>query len=127
MQTKHNNNTIGVVQIRETGQGTYPSVVYQPLRSPKSPYAKLRPHGTSFVHGGAAGYHSEDDEDSRHSMTDSCAVASPFGLEVQIRPFSDEKVLKKNLSQDNLLKADYISRPNEKCKSSRVVFTIAES
>jgi len=39
----------------------------------------------------------------------------PFELSVQIRPFSDEKVLRKNLSQDNLLGADYISRPNEKC------------
>lgn len=105
---------IGVVQIRETGQGTYPSVVYQPLRSPKSPYAKYRPHGSSALH---AGYHSEDDDDSRQSVTDSCD-RSPFELRVQIRNFSDEKILKKNLSQDNLLRADYISRPNEKCKSS---------
>ena len=38
----------------------------------------------------------------------------PFELRVQLRPFSDEKMLKKNLSQENLLRADYITRPNEK-------------
>lgn len=41
-------------------------------------------------------------------------TCTPFELRVQLRPFSDEKILKKNLSQDNLLQADYISRPNEK-------------
>ena len=81
-----------MVQIRETGQGIYPPVLYQPLRSPKSPYAKIG-QGTSCT----------------------LPVNFPFELKVQIRPCFDEKILKKNLSQDNLLRADYISRPNEKC------------
>lgn len=57
------------------------------------------------------GYFSED---SSQSITDLCG--SPLELKVQIKQCSDEKILKKNLSQENLLKADYISRPNEKCK-----------
>lgn len=59
----------------------------------------------------SVGYYSED---SSQSITDVCG--SPLELKVQIRQCSDEKILKKNLSQDNLLKADFISRPNEKCK-----------
>lgn len=59
----------------------------------------------------SGGYYSED---SSQSITDVCG--SPLELKVQIRQCSDEKILKKNLSQDNLLKADFISRPNEKCK-----------
>lgn len=55
------------------------------------------------------GYFSED---SSQSVTDLCG--SPLELKVQIRQCFDEKVLKKSLSQENLLKADYISRPNEK-------------
>lgn len=95
----------GVVQIRRTGQGgTYPPVVYQPLRSPKSPYAsKCRP-GSSCTLPAKLG--------PRYMSADICGF--PFELKVQIRPCHDEKVLKKDLSQDNLLKADYISRPNEK-------------
>lgn len=57
------------------------------------------------------GYFSED---SSQSITDLCG--SSLELKVQIKQCSDEKILKKNLSQDNLLEADYISRPNEKCK-----------
>lgn len=57
------------------------------------------------------GYFSED---SSQSITD--LYGSSMELKVQIRQCSDEKILKKNLSQDNLLKADYISRPNEKCE-----------
>lgn len=57
------------------------------------------------------GYFSED---SSQSITD--LSGSPLELKVQIRQCSDEKLLKKNLSQDNLLGADYISRPNDKCK-----------
>lgn len=53
-------------------------------------------------------------EDSNQSIMDVCG--SPLELKVQIRQCSDEKLLKKNLSQDNLLAADYISRPNDKCK-----------
>lgn len=61
----------------------------------------------------SVGYYSED---SSQSITDVCG--SPLELKVQIRQCSDEKILKKNLSQDNLLQADFISRPNEKCKCS---------
>lgn len=57
------------------------------------------------------GYFSED---SSQSITD--LYGSPLELKVRIRQCSDEKLLKKNLSKDNLLQADYISRPNEKCK-----------
>lgn len=57
------------------------------------------------------GYFSED---SNQSITDICG--SPLELKVQIRQCSDEKLLEKNLSERNLLEADYISRPNEKCK-----------
>lgn len=57
------------------------------------------------------GYFSED---SSQSITD--LTGSPFELKVQLRQCSDEKILKKNLSNENLLRADYISRPNEKCK-----------
>lgn len=96
----------GVVQIRKTGQGgTHPPVVYQPLRSPKSPYASNYRPGASCTLPAKMG---------PHRMTaDLCGF--PFELNVQIRPCSDEKILRKNLSQDNLLRADYISRPNEKC------------
>lgn len=59
----------------------------------------------------SVGYYSED---SSQSITD--VSGSPLELKVQIRQCSDEKILKKNLSQDNLLKADFISRPNERCK-----------
>lgn len=59
------------------------------------------------------GYFSED---SSQSITD--LYGSSMELKVQIRQCSDEKILKKNLSQDNLLKADYISRPNKKCEYS---------
>lgn len=59
----------------------------------------------------SCGYFSED---SQQSMTDLCGC--PMKLRVQVKQYSDEKVLKKNLSQDNLLRADYISRPNDKCK-----------
>lgn len=218
---------VGVVQIRETSTGTYPPVVYQPLRSPKSPYAKFGPGSSSTLPAKfgnrllnqrtqhqpqsratsgcdaakarrlneiarkiSSGKQSpvtdkvssdliveiasqtdnrnhleelkdefepiindnalispedvqlastinedsarqlrgcsEDDsnassdhnsgyfsEDSSQSMAD--LSGSPLELKVQIRQCSDEKILKKNLSQDNLLKADYISRPNEKC------------
>ena len=229
-----------MVQIRETGAGTYPPVVYQPLRSPKSPYAKFVPGSSStmparldarlmsqqqtlasdleranalkrlndqakeigmdqshdviplrdqpepdasmlvprFLHSPKNPHHkrsatshdhtigvnktrqdhyssqhqhhqisasqeeSEDhakherhtrscseeisnassdntnggyfSEDSSQSITDLCG--SPMELKVQIRQCSDEKILKKNLSQDDLLRADYISRPNEKCE-----------
>lgn len=61
------------------------------------------------------GYFSED---SSQSVTDLCG--SPFELKVQLRQCSDEKILKKNFSSENLLKADYISRPNEKCKYDRI-------
>lgn len=64
----------------------------------------------------SVGYYSED---SSQSITDVCG--SPLELKVQIRQCSDEKILKKNLSQDNLLQADFISRPNEKCKYLVVV------
>lgn len=57
------------------------------------------------------GYFSEDSSQSISDLS-----GSPFELKVQVRQCSDEKLLKKNLSQDNLLRADYISRPNEKCK-----------
>lgn len=57
------------------------------------------------------GYFSED---SSQSITD--LYGSSMELKVQIRQCSDEKILKKNLSQDNLLRADYISRPNKKCE-----------
>lgn len=59
----------------------------------------------------SCGYFSED---SNQSITDLCGC--PLELKVQVKQYSDEKLLKKNLSQDNLLNADYISRPNEKCK-----------
>lgn len=228
----------GVVQIRETGPGNYPPVVYQPLRSPKSPYAKFGPgssctlpaklgarlsnqigkikdrnnellklkeiddnspsaldqpdgimghqhedleatqlpeiiHPNSIIHDQCtdlskpkdkhrASFHqkqhhimttdtdldqhhqyghrdtrssSEENsntssdhsnggyfsEDSSQSITDLCG--SPLELKVQIRQCSDEKLLKKNLSQDNLLRADYISRPNEKCKLRGFIFS----
>lgn len=57
------------------------------------------------------GYFSED---SSQSITD--LYGSPLELKVQIRQCSDEGILRKNLSQDNLLRSDYISRPNENCK-----------
>lgn len=59
------------------------------------------------------GYFSED---SSHSVTDLSNQTPQLELKVQIRECSDEKLLKKNLSQENLLRADYISRPNAKCK-----------
>lgn len=59
----------------------------------------------------SCGYFSED---SNQSMTD--LLGCPLELRVQVKQYSDEKILKKNLSQDNLLRADYISRPNDKCK-----------
>lgn len=51
-------------------------------------------------------------EDSCQSVTD--LYGSSMELKVQIRQCSDEKLLRKNLSEDNLLKAAYMSRPNEK-------------
>lgn len=57
------------------------------------------------------GYFSED---SNQSITDICG--SSLEMKVQIRQCSDEKVLEHNLSERNILDADLISRPNEKCK-----------
>lgn len=37
----------GVIQIRDTGRG-YPPLVYQPIRSPKSPFGKCLP-GTALL------------------------------------------------------------------------------
>lgn len=68
----------------------------------------------------SGGYFSEDS--SQQSITTSCDLpGSPFELKVQLRQCSDEKILKKNLSDDNLLAADYINRPNEKCKYSSLI------
>lgn len=57
------------------------------------------------------GYFSED---SYQSITDICG--SSLELKVQIKQCSDEKILEKDLSERSLFQADYISRPNEKCK-----------
>lgn len=75
--------------------------------------------GSSEENSNASSDHSNGgyfSEDSSQSVTD--LYGSSLELKVQIRPCSDEKILKKNLSQDNLLRADYISRPNEKCTLS---------
>lgn len=38
----------GVIQIRDTGRG-FPPVIYQPLRSPKSPFGKYVPGSSSTL------------------------------------------------------------------------------
>lgn len=66
----------------------------------------------------SGGYFSEDgsNQSITTTTTSSEICGSPFELKVQLRQCSDEKILKKDLSKDNLLGADYLSRPNEKCK-----------
>lgn len=94
------------MQISEINPGNYQPVVHQPLRNRKSPFvaqesSQNRSNGVSTL--------------ARNKSTDDFhSPCSPFELRVQLRPFSDEKMLKKNLSQEKLLRADYISRPNEK-------------
>ena len=91
------------MQVSEISANNYQPVVHQPLRSRKSPFAVSKCAKNSAT---------TTTTSARNKSFDS----SPFELHVQLRPFSDEKMLKKNLSQDNLLRADYMSRPNEKCE-----------
>lgn len=100
------------MQIRDNGTGSYPPLLYQPLRSPKSPFANYAP-GSSYTLPAKlnAGFLSQDNS---QSITD--LSGSPLELRVSIRQCSDENILRKNLSEENLLASNYISRPNEKCK-----------